>query len=167
MIKEIPVKSNIFNVKNCFQLGYRLRSEQNFVFFDRVQMFTSTLGVYTYYTLYNVELDKQHFTFQCVWVCIYFKQGLIKGENFFFRNPYFYCQHGENTYTASQLTSPATQKSKDLNKVSLLLQDLGYDAETNFNVEDGALCLCLFLLSRKLKIFILVWLSSKRMIIWH
>ena len=28
--------------------------------------------------------------------------------------------------TASQLTSPASQKSKDLNKVSLLLQDLGF-----------------------------------------
>ena len=36
----------------------------------------------------------------------------------------FYFQHGESTSTASQLTSPASQKCKDLNEVSLLLQDL-------------------------------------------
>ena len=41
-----------------------------------------------------------------------------------FRNLYFYFRHGESTSTASLLTSPASQKSKDLNKVSLLLQDL-------------------------------------------
>ena len=45
-------------------------------------------------------------------------QGLVKGAILCFRNPYFYFQHGESTSTASQ-------KSKDLNKVSLLLQDLG------------------------------------------
>ena len=51
-------------------------------------------------------------------------QGLVKGEKFCFRNLYFYFQHGESTFTASQLTSPASQKSKDLNEGSLLLQDL-------------------------------------------
>ena len=51
-------------------------------------------------------------------------QGLVKGEKFCFRNLDFYFQHGESTSTARQLTSPASQKSKDLNKVSLLLQDL-------------------------------------------
>ena len=51
-------------------------------------------------------------------------QGLVKGAILCFRNPYFYFRHGESTSTASQLTSPANQKSKDLNKVSLLLQDL-------------------------------------------
>ena len=34
---------------------------------------------------------------------------------------------------ASQLTSPASQKSKDLNKVSLLLQDLDLKAFLNYN----------------------------------
>ena len=53
-----------------------------------------------------------------------FTQGFVKGEVFCFRYPYFYFQHGESTFTASQLTSPASQKSKDLNKVLLLLQDL-------------------------------------------
>ena len=43
-------------------------------------------------------------------------QGLVKGEKFCFRNLNFYFRHGESTSTASQ-------KSKDLNKVSLLLQD--------------------------------------------
>ena len=52
-------------------------------------------------------------------------QGLVKGAILNFRNPYFYFRHGESSSTASQLTSPASQKSKDLNKVSLLLQDLG------------------------------------------
>ena len=52
------------------------------------------------------------------------EQGLVKGAVLCFRNPYFYFRHGESTSTASQLTSPAIQKSKDLNKVSLLLQDL-------------------------------------------
>ena len=51
-------------------------------------------------------------------------QGLVKGAILCFRNLYFF-QHGESTSTASQLNSPANQKSKDLNKVPLLLQDLG------------------------------------------
>ena len=51
-------------------------------------------------------------------------QGLVKGALLCFRNLYFYFLHGESTSTASQLTSPASLKSKDLNKVSLLLQDL-------------------------------------------
>ena len=55
-------------------------------------------------------------------ICLY--QGLVKGAILCIRNPYFYFQNGESTSTASQLTSPASQKSKDLNKVSLLLQDL-------------------------------------------
>ena len=54
----------------------------------------------------------------------YLNQGLVKGVILCFRNLYFYFQHGESTSTASQLTSPASQKSKDLNKVPLLLQDL-------------------------------------------
>ena len=57
----------------------------------------------------------------------YFIQGLVKGAILCFRNLNFYFQHGESTSTASQLTSPASQKSKDLNKVPLLLQDLDYD----------------------------------------
>ena len=51
-------------------------------------------------------------------------QGLVKGAILCFRNLYFYFQHEESTSTASQLTSPASQKSKNLNKVLLLLQDL-------------------------------------------
>ena len=54
-------------------------------------------------------------------------QGLVKGAILCFRNPYFYFQHGESTSRASQLTSPASQKSKDLNNVSLFLQDLDND----------------------------------------
>ena len=50
--------------------------------------------------------------------------GLVKGAILCFRNLYFYFLHGESTSTARQLTSPASQKSKDLNKVPLLLQDL-------------------------------------------
>ena len=53
-------------------------------------------------------------------------QGLVKGEKFCFRNLDFYFRHRESIPTASQPTSPASQKSKDLNKFSLLLQDLGY-----------------------------------------
>jgi len=53
-------------------------------------------------------------------------QGLVKGAILWFRNHYFYFQHGESTSTASQLKSPASQKSKDLNKVPLLLQDLAW-----------------------------------------
>ena len=50
------------------------------------------------------------------------EQGLVKGTKLCFRNSYFYFRHGESTSTASQITSPASQKSKDLNKV---LQDRG------------------------------------------
>ena len=52
-------------------------------------------------------------------------QGLVKGVILCFRKLYFYFQHGETTSTASQLPSPASQNSKNLNKVPLLLQDLG------------------------------------------
>ena len=55
----------------------------------------------------------------------HWNQGLVKGAILCFRNLSFYFRHGERASTASQLTSPASQKSKDLNKVSLLLQDLG------------------------------------------
>ena len=55
---------------------------------------------------------------------ITFHQGLVKGVILCFRNLYFYFRYGESTSTASQLTSPASQKRKDLNKVSLQLQDL-------------------------------------------
>ena len=60
-----------------------------------------------------------------LFICGPFAQGIVKGAILCFRNLYFYFQHGESTSTASQLTSPASQKSKDLNKVPLLLQDLG------------------------------------------
>ena len=56
------------------------------------------------------------------WHCLL--QGLVKGAILCFKNLYFYFRHGESTSTASLLTSPASQKCKDLNKVSLLLQDL-------------------------------------------
>ena len=51
-------------------------------------------------------------------------QGIVKGAILCFKNLYFYFWNGKSTSTASPLTSPASQKSKDLNKVSLLLQDL-------------------------------------------
>ena len=63
-----------------------------------------------------------------------FYQGLVKGAILCFRNLYFYFRHRESTSTASQLTSPASQKSKDLNKVLLLLQDLGYKSVYLFKV---------------------------------
>ena len=47
-------------------------------------------------------------------------QGLVKGAILCFRNLYFYFRHGESTSTASQ-------KSKDLNKIPFLLQDLTLD----------------------------------------
>ena len=45
-------------------------------------------------------------------------QGLLKGEKFCFKYSVFYFWHGESSSTASQ-------KSQDINKVSLLLKDLG------------------------------------------
>ena len=55
----------------------------------------------------------------------YVPQGFVKGEVFCFRYPYFYFRYGESTCTASQQSSTASQLSKDLNKVPLLLQNLG------------------------------------------
>ena len=68
--------------------------------------------------VYHDIISMTSFSRQCL--C----QGLVKGAILCFRNLYFHFQHGEGTSTASQLTSPASQKSKDLNKVPLLLQDL-------------------------------------------
>ena len=62
-------------------------------------------------------------------------QGLVKGPILCLRNLYFYFRDGESTSTASKLTSPASQKTKDLNKVSLLLQDLDSDTtNSTFNI---------------------------------
>ena len=55
---------------------------------------------------------------------VYFYQGFVKGEVFCFRYPYFYFRHGESSSTASQQTSTASQISKEINKVPLLLQNL-------------------------------------------
>ena len=66
-----------------------------------------------------------------------YEQGLVKGAVLCFRNPYFYFQHGESTSTASQLTSPASQKSKDLNKVLLPLQDLALVSENSPNLVEN------------------------------
>ena len=55
-------------------------------------------------------------------------QGFVKGKVFCFRYLDFYFRHRESnsgTSTVSQLTSTASQKSQDLNKVPLLLQNLG------------------------------------------
>ena len=60
-----------------------------------------------------------------------YEQGLIKGEKFCFRYLDFYFQHGESTSTASQL-------SKEINKVPLLLQNLGF---TQSLVKGAKLCL--------------------------
>ena len=53
-----------------------------------------------------------------------YSQGLVKGEKFCFRNLDFYFRHGESTSTASKQTSTASQLSKEINKVPLLLQNL-------------------------------------------
>ena len=63
-------------------------------------------------------------------------QGLVKGVKLCFRYPYFYFGYGESTSTASQLTTQASQKSKDLNKVSLLLKDLDIE---ELNMENTTL----------------------------
>ena len=76
----------------------------------------------------NIDIDWDYSSddFHQIWVYVHWcTQGLVKGAKLCFRNPHFYFGHGESTSTASQLTSPASLKSKDLNKVSLLLQDLG------------------------------------------
>ena len=51
-------------------------------------------------------------------------QGIVKGAILCFKNLYFYFWNGKSTSTASPLTSPASQKSKDLNKVPLLQKTL-------------------------------------------
>ena len=58
-----------------------------------------------------------------------YEQGLIKGEKFCFRYLDFYFQHGESTSTASQLIFQASPKNQDINKVLLLLKDLGYESK--------------------------------------
>ena len=71
----------------------------------------------------NFPLIINHFSISSSVVS--FTQCLVKEEKFCFRYLDFYFRHGESTSTASQLTSTASQKSKDSNKISLLLQDLG------------------------------------------
>ena len=69
-------------------------------------------------------------------------KGLVKGAILCFRNPYFYFRLGESTSTASQLTSPASQKSKDLYKVLLLLQDLALTNQKSI-ISNNLICVLL------------------------
>ena len=102
--------------------------------------FTTTLQTIAKLDTFIYLLGKSMFLLVC-WLLLYimldllgissqpsdetsWEQGLDKGAILCFRNLYFYYWHGESTSTVSQLTSPASQKSKDLNKVPLLLQDL-------------------------------------------
>ena len=55
------------------------------------------------------------------WLC----QGFVKEEVFCFRFPHFYFRHGKSTSIDSQQTSTASQLSEEMNKVPLLLQNLG------------------------------------------
>ena len=74
---------------------------------------------------YNLHYERINFKITVlILTSIMLTQGLVKGAILCSRNPYFYFLHGESISTAIQLTSPASKKSKDLNKVSLLLQDL-------------------------------------------
>ena len=65
-----------------------------------------------------------HFVSVCLkdqkWTQTDTKSSLVKGDKFCFQNLDFYFWHGESTSKASQLSFPASQKSKDLNKVLLL-----------------------------------------------
>ena len=88
----------------------------------------ATFNVNNTQTNRSLCVFKAHLSSILVWST----QGLVKGAILCFRNPYFYFRHGESTSTASQLTSLASQKSKDLNKVSLLLQDLEYTTTHEF-----------------------------------
>ena len=58
----------------------------------------------------------------------------LKRSTTLFQKSLFYFRHGESTSTASQLTSLASQKSKGLNYVPLLLQDLDYISRTTHSV---------------------------------
>ena len=91
-----------------------------------------------------ISEESQHMRQCCIKDLLRFwrNHGLVNGEKFCFRNLYFYFQHGEieSTSTASQLTSPVSQKSKDLNKVSLLLQDIGIHSHLYKNYSQNILC---------------------------
>ena len=139
-----------FTTLSCFRSMYRSRS-QDFFFMIKKIFLNRPMIVYERWQTTNHKHGELFFTFfyrrlyRCIggcrnavisirWilvpkvkniVCHSNIQGLVKGAKLCFRYPYFYFWHGESTSTASQLTSPASQKSKDLNKVSLLLQDLG------------------------------------------
>ena len=63
---------------------------------------------------------------------MYHTQGLVKGEKFCFVTFIFDMEKVLLQSIASQLTSPASQKSKDINKVPLLLQDLGLTIKHSF-----------------------------------
>jgi len=89
-------------------------------------------------------------------------QGLVKGAILCFRNPYLYFWHGESTSTASQLTSPVRQKSKDLNKVYViegflkidtLCFELSHSIESSLNLEVClSVCQCSRLLTDNSKL---------------
>ena len=86
---------------------------------------------------------------QCEWLT-----RSCKRSDALFQKSLLYFRHGESSSTASQLTSPASQKSKALNKVSLLLQDLDLAAHSTY--QPGYYCLffyetCLFFIVLSIK----------------
>ena len=82
---------------------------------------------------------------------LYLNQGLVKGAILCFRNPWFYFRHGESTSTANQ-------KSKDLNKVSLLLQDLDLNAVLSTFTLKINYCKFSGIWARRSSLFIILWL---------
>ena len=59
-----------------------------------------------------------------IFTCTFWVKRFVTGDVLCFRYLDFYFRHWESTSITRQLTSPASNKSQDLNKVPLLLQNL-------------------------------------------
>ena len=97
----------VLNIAAWWHYVIVMRLMTTFTFFSCQTMFVIFLNLHNCFSIYSKTNRKCQ------------TQGLVKGAILCFRNPYFYFWHGESTSTASQLTSPASQKSKDLTRPCL------------------------------------------------
>ena len=115
LIVHVCFIPNIFSLSICIKVVYSKKNKSLLV----------ELYMCIFIELWHYRYFLGFYELFCCFFRTLVKQGFVKVVVFCFRYPYFYFRHGESASTASQLSYPASQKSKDLNKVSLLLQHLG------------------------------------------
>ena len=107
LIVHVCFIPNIFSLSICIKVVYSKKNKSLLV----------ELYMCIFIELWHYRYFLGFYELFCCFFRTLVKQGFVKVVVFCFRYPYLYFRHGESASTASQL-------SKDLNRVPLLLQNL-------------------------------------------